>query len=756
MKPESTNLVKLKGQLERVTYENEENDYVVAKVKVYGYANLVTIIGNIPSPTPGEVLSMSGNWIEHPKFGEQFKVVFCTCSVPASIVGIEKYLGGGLIRGVGPVMAKRIVAKFGEKTLDIIEGSIEKLREVEGIGRHRIEMIGKAWIEQKEIRSVMVFLQSHSVSSAYASKIYKRYGNESIAVVKENPYRLAHDIFGIGFLTADKIAQKLGFDTKSPLRAEAGIMFILHELTDEGHVYYPYEELITKAKEMLEVDESVLDIAMKSLLAKKTSVTLDSLTLSPQTSLYADCNCNTDAESISQTDLAYNEEGDEDGGGSNVTLAVYLAGSYLAEAQIAKMLKEIRDSSKNTKEIRIDEALEQAQKKLSISLAERQIEAIKAAITNKLLVITGGPGTGKWLHHRRLLMLRQLQHRKQISHTFQKEAKQKTHVLQAPIHRLLQFDPLNGGFKHNENNQLDCDLIILDEASMIDTLLMYHLLKAIPRHATLILVGDINQLPSVGAGNVLKDIIGSNAFTVIELNEIFRQAQESAIIMNSHRIVNGKYPEINNCENSDFFFNSEDDQEKVLEKIISLVKTRISKKFGYDPISDIQVLTPMNRGIVGTSKMNESLQEALNPNGFEITRGGRRYRVGDKVMQIRNNYDKNVFNGDIGFISDIDAENQQIFVNIDGNDISYGYSELDELVLAYAVSIHKSQGSEYPVVVIPLVMSHYMMLQRNLIYTGITRGKKLVVIVGSKKAMFISVNNDKTMKRNTWLKERLK
>ncbi|GHT97618.1 ATP-dependent RecD-like DNA helicase [Alphaproteobacteria bacterium] len=716
MKPESTNLVKLKGQLERVTYENEENDYVVAKVKVYGYANLVTIIGNIPSPTPGEVLTMSGNWVEHPKFGEQFKVVFCTCSVPASVVGIEKYLGGGLIRGVGPVMAKRIVAKFGEKTLDVIEGSIEKLREVEGIGRHRIEMIGKAWIEQKEIRSVMVFLQSHGVSSAYASKIYKKYGNESIAVVKENPYRLAHDIWGIGFLTADKIAQKLGFDEKSPLRAEAGIMFILHKLTDEGHVYYPREELIAKAKEMLEVDESVLDIAMKSLLAEKKIVLDD--------------------------------------------LRVYLAGYYLAEVQIAKMLKEIRDSSKNTKEIRIDEALEQAQKKLSISLAERQIEAIKAAITNKLLVITGGPGTGKTTITKSILeIISKITDKillaaptgraaKRMSEASGREAK--------TIHRLLQFDPLNGGFKHNENNQLDCDLIILDEASMIDTLLMYHLLKAIPRHATLILVGDINQLPSVGAGNVLGDIIHSKAFTVIELNEIFRQAQQSEIIMNSHRIVNGKYPEINNSESSDFFFNSEDDQEKVLEKIISLVKTRIPKKFGYDPISDIQVLTPMNRGIVGTSKMNESLQESLNPNGFEITRGGRRYRVGDKVMQIRNNYDKNVFNGDIGFISDIDAENQQIFVNIDGNDISYEYSELDELVLAYAVSIHKSQGSEYPVVVMPLVMSHYMMLQRNLIYTGITRGKKLVVIVGSKKAMFISVNNDKTMKRNTWLKERLK
>jgi exodeoxyribonuclease V alpha subunit len=723
MESEKRTLVKLKGQLERVTFENEENDYVVAKVRVYGYADLVTIVGNIPSPNPGEILSMSGEWTNHPKFGEQFKVVFCSCAVPASVAGIEKYLGSGLIKGIGPVMAKRIVKMFGEKTLDIIEESVERLLEIEGIGRMRIAMIAKAWTEQKEIRAVMVFLQSHGVSSAYASKIYKRYGNESIAVVKENPYRLAHDIHGIGFLTADRIAQKLGFDEKSPLRAEAGIMFKLHELADAGHVYCPQEDLISQAKELLNVDESVLEVALLSLLAENKIVVKK---------LKDD-----------ETEIR----------------GVFLSGYHFAEVQIAKKLREIRDCPKNIQAIEVDEALKSVQSELSITLAGKQIEAIRAAITNKLLVITGCPGTGKTTITRAILKIFSLvtdkillaaptgRAAKRMSEATGQEAK--------TIHRLLEFDPIKGGFKRNDENQLNCNLIILDEASMIDTLLMHHLLKAIPKFATLIMVGDVNQLPSVGAGNVLKDIINSKAFTVVELNEIFRQARESDIIMNAHRIISGQYPKIDNQDRTDFFFINEDEPEKILDKIILMVRERIPKKFSYDPLNDIQVLTPMNRGIVGTAKLNEALQDALNPNGFEIIRGGRRYRTDDKVMQIKNNYDKNVFNGDIGTISYIDSENQTVAVNIDGNDISYDYADLDELVLAYAVSIHKSQGSEYPVVVIPLVMAHYVMLHRNLLYTAITRGEKFVIVIGGKKALFIAVNNNKTMKRNTWLCSRL-
>jgi exodeoxyribonuclease V alpha subunit len=534
---------------------------------------------------------------------------------------------------------------------------------------------------------------------------------------------LAHDIFGIGFLTADRIAQKLGFDEKSPLRAEAGIMFKLHELADEGHVYYPQEELVSQVKEMLQVDESILEIAMQSLLAENKIVIED----------LKDDNAEIQG--------------------------VFLSGYHFAEIQIAKRLVEIRDSPKNTKEIYPDAALRYAQKKLSISLANKQIEAVKSAVTNKLLVITGAPGTGKTTITRAILEIYALATDKiLLAAPTGRAAKRMTEATgreAKTIHRLLEFDPAKGGFKRNEDYQLNCDLIILDEASMIDTLLTHHLLKAIPKSATLIIVGDINQLPSVGAGNVLKDVINSKAFAVVELNEIFRQAQKSEIIMNAHRIIGGQYPKIDNGEETDFYFINEDDQEKVLEKIILMVKERIPKKFGHDPLNDIQVLTPMNRGVVGTTKFNEVLQDALNPNGFELIRGGRRYRVGDKIMQIKNNYDKNVFNGDIGVIADIDSENQTVTVNIDDNDITYDYSDLDELVLAYAVSIHKSQGSEYPAVVIPLTMAHYVMLQRNLLYTAITRGKKLVIVIGSKKAMLIAVNSNKISRRHTWLQRRL-
>ncbi|MDR1236346.1 MAG: ATP-dependent RecD-like DNA helicase, partial [Holosporaceae bacterium] len=678
MKKETENLVKLVGQLERITYENEETGYVVARVKVKGYVDPVTIIGNILSPTPGEILNMSGEWHIHPKFGKQFKIASYSCSVPASVYGIEKYLGSGLIPGIGPVTAKRIVKKFGEKTLDVIEESVEKLSEVEGIGRHRMKMIAKAWTEQKEIRSVMVFLQDYGVSSAYAGRIYKKYGRESVAILKENPYRLAHDIRGIGFLTADKIAEKLGFDPQSPMRAEAGIMFVLNEITDRGHVYYPHDALISEAKTILQTDEPVLETAMESLIAGSRIVSEDS--------------------------------------------RIFLPNYHLAEVQTAKLLRRMRDSERSVKEMRSDAALEYVQKKMSITPAKKQTEAIKAAVENKVLVITGGPGTGKTtitkaileifspVTDRILLAAPTGRAAKRMSEATGREAK--------TIHRMLEFDPVNGKFKRNEDNPAACDLIILDEASMIDALLMHSFIRAIPQSATLILVGDINQLPSVGAGTVLKNIIESEAFKVVELDEIFRQAQTSRIIVNAHRIINGKYPVVDNENATDFYFLNEDDQERVLDKILLMVKERIPKKFGYDPVKDIQVLTPMNRGIVGTLRMNESLQDALNPGGFEIVRGGRRYRVGDKVMQIRNNYDKNVFNGDIGFISYIDSENQIVTVNIDGNDVNYEYAKLDELAFAYAVSIHKSQGSEYPVVVIPLVMSHYLMLQRNLLYTG--------------------------------------
>lgn len=725
----SDNLADLQGQIERITFTSEETGYTVAKIKVYGRRELVTIIGNIINPTPGEIIKMKGEWGNHPKYGEQFKIVFCQTTTPASVHGIEKYLGSGLIKGIGPVMAKRIVKMFKEKTLDVIENEIDRLADVEGIGQKRIGMIRKAWEEQKEIREVMIFLQAHGVSSGYAAKIYKQYGNEAIKIVQENPYRLATDIFGIGFITADKIADKLGFAKDSNIRAAAGILYVLHELTDEGHVYYPYEPLIEKCKEILDIDREIIVKALGTVAAEKQVV----------------------IEDINQNTAEFQ--------GNNK--AVYLAGYHIAEKNLATRLKTLIDNPQAIRKIDSEKAIQWVQEKLSITLADKQIEAVQCAACNKVMIITGGPGTGKTTIINAILkifsaiktkiMLAAPTGRaaKRMNETTGHEAK--------TIHRMLEYNMRKGGFQKNEDSPLDCELLIVDEASMIDTLLMHHLLKAIPATATFVLVGDVNQLPSVGAGNVLKDIIDSGIAPVVQLNEIFRQAKESAIIINAHKINEGIIPNLKSTQNKldDFYFIEQEDPQKVLELIISLVKDRIPRRFGFDPINDIQVLTPMHKGAAGAGNLNVELQKSLNPGDEGVMRGGRLFRVNDKVMQIVNNYDKEVYNGDIGRIDSIDEEASEIKVIIDDRDIVYDYSDLDELVHAYAVSIHKSQGSEYPAVVIPILTQHYVLLQRNLLYTGVTRGKKLVVIVGTKKAMAIAVKNNKTEKRYTLLKKRL-
>lgn len=717
-------LVDLQGQIERVTFACDESGYAIAKVKVYGRRELVTVVGNILCPTPGEIIKMKGAWTNHPKFGEQFKLTYYKTTTPASVHGIEKYLGSGLIKGIGPVMAKRIVKLFGEQTLDVIEASVERLMEVPGIGAKRIGMIGKAWAEQKEIRAVMVFLQSHGVSSGYATKIYKQYGNEAISVVQENPYRLAHDIFGIGFVTADKIAQKLGFEKSSPLRAEAGLLYVLHQLADEGHVFFPRELLVEKAMEILEVESRILADALGRLAEEKKVV----------------------------PEVLESSEGPLE--------AIYLAKFHLSENQAAARLKALQAAPKGVRDIDAQKAVEWVQEKLKMTLAAKQVEAVMAAATSKVLVITGGPGTGKTTIIRAILRIFAAitknillaaptgRAAKRMSEATGHEAK--------TLHRLLEYSMQRGGFQKNDEEPLDCDLIVVDEASMIDLILMHHLLKAIPKAATLILVGDVDQLPSVGAGNVLKDIIASGAIPVVQLNEIFRQAQESSIIINAHRINHGQMPDLRSQKAiDDFYFVQEEDPDRALLRIIQLVRERIPATFGLDPIEQVQVLTPMNKGIVGTTNLNAALQEALNPGEGGITRGGRTFRVGDKVMQIKNDYDREVFNGDIGRINAIDQEEQEVTVNIDGRPVSYEYSDLDELVLAYGVSIHKSQGSEYPAVVIPVLIQHYVMLQRNLLYTGVTRGKKLVVIVGTKKALGIAVRNNRTVQRHTYLGQRL-
>jgi len=722
-------LVDLQGQIERITYTNEENGFTIARVKVYGQRDLVTVVGNLMAPVPGEIIRMRGEWTRHPRYGEQFKILHYRSLVPASVHGIEKYLGSGLIKGIGPIMAKRIVKRFGKDTLEIIEKQIERLSEVAGVGKKRIEMIRKAWEDQREIRQVMLFLQSHGVSSAYATKIFKQYGNLSIQVVRENPYRLATDIFGIGFVTADRIAEKLGFSRDSELRAQAGILYVLHQLSDEGHVYYPYEALIDRCREILQVDREVLIKAMGKIALEGRIVIEDA---------------NEGEEYIENLK------------------AVYLAKYHVSETGIASRLKALISAPRSIREINAAAAVEWVQEKLSFRLAPKQIEAIQCAARGKVTVITGGPGTGKTTIINALLKIfSRLGVKILMAAPTGRAAKRMTEATgheAKTIHRLLEYSIQKGKFQKNEAHPLDCDLLVLDETSMVDTILMYHLLKAVPPGALLVLVGDINQLPSVGAGNVLKDIIDSGSVPVVELKEIFRQARRSLIIVNAHRINNGLLPILRPAGGApgDFYFIEQEDPEEVPRVIIDLAAERIPKRFGFDPLQDIQILTPMHKGTAGAANLNLELQKALNPSEEGLSRGNRDFRVRDKVMQIKNNYDKEVFNGDIGWIRRIDRENQEIVVTFEGRDIPYDFSDLDEIMLAYAVSIHKSQGSEYPVVIIPVLTQHYVLLQRNLIYTAITRGKNLVVMVGSRKALAIAVGNNKTEKRFTRLRERLR
>ena len=725
----------IEGQIERVTFRNEGNGYTIAKMKAAGArSDAITIVGNLLSVSEGEVLKLKGQWRNHPKFGEQFEVVSYESVVPATVKGMERYLGSGLIKGIGPVMAKRLVAKFGIETLNVIESDAARLGEVEGIGEKRIGMIREAWDAQKEIRDVMVFLQGHGVSPAYAAKIYKRYAKESIKIVRENPYRLAMDVFGIGFITADRIAEKMGMAKDSQVRAEAGILHVLHQLSGDGHVYYPYEPLVEECKKVLGLERDVIVRAFGEVAGDRKIV----------------------IEDISGEELKENNK------------AVYLSKFHACETGVAARLKGLLQYPKIfLRAFNGEKALEWVQRELKIDLAEKQKQAVREAIEKKIMVVTGGPGTGKTtiinsviriyarLGHRVLLAAPTGRAAKRMSEaTGQKNAAR-------TIHRLLEWSPKEGRFKRDENNPLPAGLIVIDEASMLDTVLMHQFLKAVPMEATLVLVGDVDQLPSVGAGNILKDVIDSGKIPTVRLDKIFRQARESLIVVNAHRVNSGDMPVtdkskfLSGAALQDFYFFQVEEPELALEKIIGLCKEKIPGKFGFNPMDDIQVLTPMHRGIIGAANLNAELQRHLNPSKDELVRGGLSLKVGDKVMQIRNNYQKDVFNGDIGRVRKIDREEQEVAVDYDGRTVRYEYPELDEIVLAYAVSIHKSQGSEYPAVVIPVLTQHYILLQRNLLYTAITRGKRLVVLVGTKKAIAIAIKNDKPQKRYTLLRERL-
>lgn len=744
---------KIRCVVERITYQNPENGYSVLKCRVKDYSDLVPVVGNMIDANVGSVLIVEGSWKVDARYGRQFAAENWEETLPATVYGMEKYLGSGLIKGVGPKYAKKIVQRFGTDTFDVIENNVEFLIEIEGIGRKRIRMIAESWERQKEVKNIMVFLQDHQVSTSYAAKIYKQYGNGSIAVMKENPYQLADDIWGIGFKTADQIAVKLGFGKESYVRLRSGLMYTLSELSNEGHVFAEKQQLIEKASELLEASPETVVMTMDEMLKQEELI-------------------------LEKNIVRIDENG-------NQILPIYLPPFYFAEVGVAGKLKRLASSpagdrlytrlmearkSTGNEALSVDVGAVQA--KTGMEYDEIQADAIRRAATAKVMVLTGGPGTGKTTTtHGIISAYKAYGLRILLAAPTGRAAKRMTEAtgLEAKtIHRLLECKPPEG-YQKNEENPLEGDVLIVDECSMIDIILMNSLLKAIPPTMRLIMVGDIDQLPSVGAGNVLRDMIDSDAFPVVRLTRIFRQAQTSRIVMNAHRINEGKMPDISNGKESDFFFVENEDAEAAVPQIVQLVKEKLPKYYQVEA-SQIQVLTPMQRGVVGATNLNLSLQEALNPPEHTIfmkgrgravmpkeclRRSGYAFRADDKVMQIKNNYDKEVFNGDIGMIESVNETDRTLTVRFEGRSIEYDVTELDELVHAYATTIHKAQGSEYPIVVMPVMMNHYIMLQRNLIYTGITRAKKVLVIVGTKKALAYAVRNVTVTKRNTLLRERL-
>ena len=707
-------MIKLRCVVEHITYQNEKNGWSVMKVKVKGYDNLVTLTGSLLDVPVGSVLLVDGDWRVDPKYGQQFVAQSWGEVMPATLYGIEKYLGSGLVKGIGPAYAKAIVSRFGLETIDVIENDIERLLEVPRLGKKRMEKIRDSWEKQKDIKEVMVFLQGYGVSTAFAAKIYRKYEKESIAKVKENPYQLADDIWGIGFKTADSIASKMGYEKNDPRRCRSGILYALNELAEDGHVYAEPNQLVEAATKLLDAEEAPVRQALATMIETK--------------------------DVIADNDV------------------IYLPPFYHAENGSAKRLQSLlADTSLFNSDIAAEPEAEYGVKSGGIVYDEVQQAAIQKALDSKVMVLTGGPGTGKTTTTQGIIAAFKARHMSILlaapTGRAAKRMTEATGMEAKTIHRLLEYNPMDG-YKRNNENPLEGDALIVDECSMIDILLFYNLMKAIPSNMRLILVGDIDQLPSVGAGNVLRDIIDSQQISVVRLTRIFRQAQSSRIVMNAHAINAGHFPNIKNGLDTDFFFINQEDADEMVKLIIGLVRERLPKKYGYPP-KEIQVLTPMQRGTVGAGNLNIELQNALNPTGPSLARGGYTFRQGDKVMQIRNNYDKNVFNGDIGYITAVDTNERTLTVTFDSRLVEYDITELDEIVLAYAVTIHKSQGSEFPVVVMPVTMKHFVMLQRNLIYTGITRAKKICVLVGTTKALAYAIKQNTVSKRNTKLKERL-
>ncbi len=746
---EEENTISLRGSLERIVYHNDESNYSVLSLKVSKHADLVTAVGILPNPVLGEFMMLSGSWVDNPRFGMQFSFTKAEASLPTSLTGLEKYLSSGFIKGVGAATAAKIIKTFGEETINVLDNEPERLREVAGLSAKKAQEIAEAWSEKQDERRIMVFLQSWGLGTGYASRIFKQYGADTIEILKANPYRLTQEVWGIGFAIADKIATSMGIAPTAPERVSAGVAFALNEFVAQGHVFAPKEKLLVRTAELLGISADVVEEGLELARLEENVIVED-----------------------------YIKSGNEEDE-AEVETAVYLPAFHYSEVKSAENLAALVASPFQTQFVDFEQYLPALEQDMALSLADTQKEAIKTALASKVMVITGGPGTGKTTIIRAVQKLKEYAGFKVAlaapTGRAAKRMSEATGCEAKTIHRLLECQgtaDVGLNFLRDDKNPLDFDIVILDEASMIDQVLFHHILKAIRKEASLILVGDINQLPSVSSGNVLEDVIESGICPVVRLNQIFRQGNESRIITNAHMINNGEMPNLQNEKDSDFYFietTSENDnavpeeeqkaetEKRTLNVIKRLVTQNIPRTFGFDPFKDIQVLCPMHNGITGTKRLNIELQQILNKNGGEgIDRFGFRYKVGDKVMQTKNNYDKDIYNGDIGIITDIDMQEKMMLVATDSGDVCYEFTELDELAPAYAISVHKSQGSEYPVCIVPLLTQHYIMLQRNLLYTAVTRGKKLVVIVGSKKALAIAVSNNQTKVRWTRLKERLR
>jgi exodeoxyribonuclease V alpha subunit len=729
----------LDAVLERITYANEDTGYTVARVATDRSSDLLTVVGPLLGAQPGESLRLSGRWTSHPQYGRQFQVEAYTTVLPATIQGIRRYLGSGLIKGIGPKMAERIVDHFGQTTLQVIEEDPTRLVEVPGLGPKRTRMITAAWAEQRAIKEVMVFLQGMGVSTSLGVRIYKTYRDEAIEVVRREPYRLAADVWGVGFKTADHLARSLGIPHDSPQRVKAGLQYALSQATEDGHCYLPETELVTKATELLEVDLGLAGRCLEELIAEEGVVAepLPTAAVSP---------------------------GLPEGTGRAIWLVPFHRAERALAAGLLRLLDAPVDRLAWSQAVDWPVALDWLHQTTGVTLAAEQEAAVKLALTERVAVLTGGPGCGKSYTVRAVVALARAKKARVVLAAPTGRAAKRLGELAgleaATLHRLLQLRP-GGDAAFDRDHPLDADLVVVDEASMLDVLLANKLIKAIPPGAHLLFVGDVDQLPSVGAGEVLRDLLAAERLPRVRLTKVFRQAQQSGVVTNAHRINAGQHPITHGL--NDFFLFAEDDPDRVADLVVEIVANRLPRRFGLDPRQQVQVLCPMHRGPAGAGVLNERLQAALTParDGLAERRfGGRIYRVGDKVMQLRNNYDKGiagVFNGSVGQVTAISLEDQELRVLLDEDEeVAYGFDELDELTHAYAVSIHRSQGSEYPCVVIPVTTSAWLMLQRNLLYTAVTRARRMVVLVGSRRALAKAVRTQGAGRRYTALTERLR